>query len=80
MLNPLCQCTSESGGLLHAVYECCWENPLPEAALLAGARQELREQDEAQFQGGDVKVRLQEEQEPITAQGVEQRLLLTGEG
>lgn len=78
-IKPNCQCTSDGWGLLHAVDECCWENALPEAALLAGTRQELREQDQAQFYGGRMKVGLQKGQEPIAAQGVEQPVLLSGE-
>ncbi|TNN71819.1 hypothetical protein EYF80_017990 [Liparis tanakae] len=58
--------------------ECCWENPVSEAALLAGTGQKVCDQDETQFQGGRVKVGLEEEQEPITAQGIEQGLLPTG--
>lgn len=77
--NHKAKCTNESRGFCYAVYECCWEHPLSEGALLAGIRQELSEQDEAKFQGGGVKVGLEEEQEPITAQGVEKSLLLTGE-
>lgn len=60
---------------LHALYEGCWENPLPEAALLAGTWQKVCEQDETQFQGGMVKMGLKEQQEPITAQGINQGLL-----
>ena len=68
--NYLTLRTHDSKGFLHAVYERCWEHPLPEAALLTGTRQKVREQDKAQFQGGGVKVGLKEEQEPITAQGI----------
>lgn len=39
----------------------------------------MREQDESKFDGGGVKAWLKEEQEPITAQNVEQSLLLTSE-
>lgn len=70
-------CTHDRKRFLHAVYECCWEYPLSEAALLAGSRQKVREQDETKLQGGGVKVGLKEEQEPITAQGIEYGLLQT---
>lgn len=78
--NDSTLCTHESKGFLHALYKCCWKDPLSEVALLAGTRQKVREQDEAQFQGGRVNVGLKEEQEPITAQGIKHGLLPTSRG
>lgn len=77
--NAKTLCTHDSKRFLHAFYECCWKDSCSEAALLAGARQKLCEQNETNFQGGGVKVGLQEEEAPITSQGIEYGLLLTSE-
>lgn len=71
--------THDTNRLLQAFNECSWEHPLSEAALLVLAGQKAREQDKTQFQSGGVKVGLEEEQEPITAQGIKRCLLLTRE-
>lgn len=70
-------CTYNSKGLLHAIYEASEEHHLPKAVLLRRTGQEVCDQDETQFHSGRVKVRLQEVQKPIAAQGIIDSILLT---
>lgn len=72
--------TNDSQRFLRDFYECCWNHPLSEAALLAGAPQKVCEEYESKFHSGWVKVGLQEEQEPVATQDTDYGHLLSKEG
>lgn len=73
-------CTNDGKRLPCSFYECCWDHPLSEAALLAGAPQKVHEEYKTKFNSGRMKVGLQEEQEPVTTQDIENGHFLTSEG
>lgn len=73
-------CTNDSYRFLCSFYRFCWNSPLSEAALLAGAPQKVREEYEREFDGGMLKVGLQEEQQPVTTQDIHHGRLPSSEG